>query len=435
MILSKHLWRTYKEVPASAEIPSHALMLRAGLIHQSASGIYNYLPLAQRAIRKVEQIVREEMDKLASEVCMSVVTPSNLWQESGRWETMAQGADRVMLVARDKRERELCLSPSNEEVVVDIFKGMVQSYKDLPMALYQINTKFRDEIRPRFGLLRGREFTMKDAYSFHESQDNLDRIYQDFFQSYAQIFKRLGLTVRAVEADAGCMGDAGATTHEFQAIADNGEDQIVYSPRGNFSANIEMAKTRRKKLSFAPPAPLEEVATKGMDTIEKVCNFLNVPLHHSLKSLVYMVQDGEKEKEYPVLVQLLGDDTLNETKLRGVLSGQKIYLAKDEQLLELGLVKGYIGGQDNPLGKGGKIILDSQIDTSASYTAGANKVDYHCKGLVPERDITGFTVADVRVAKEGDLTLGENGQGEEQEVKICRGIEVGHIFHLGGQIH
>ena len=424
MKLSESFWQTYKEAPKDAQIISHILMIRAGLIHKSGMGLYNYLPYGYRSIRKVEQIVREEMNKIAEEICMSVVTPGELWQESGRWKHMAKGPDRTMAIFKDKKERDLCLSPTNEEAVVDVFRNIIKSYKQLPISLYQINTKFRDEIRPRFGLMRGREFTMKDAYSFHTDKPSLDEIYERFYHAYHSIFKRIGLNFRVVEADAGTMGEADSKTHEFQVIAKSGEDEIVYCQETGYAANIERAATLRgNNTNFSNDTTLEEIHTPNAATIEGVSIFLKCPAHHCLKSLVYIA--FYKNKEVPVLVQILGDDTLNEIKLKKILNCDQLLAATDGQLTKLGFIKGFIGGH-GLLIDSLKIVIDSQVDLHAGYVAGANRQDYHFKGLVPERDIPDFQTADIRLAQEGDLTLDKKGC-----VKLCRGIEVGHIFQLG----
>lgn len=418
MKLSKGFWQTYKETPADAEITSHKLMIRAGLIHKSGSGLYNYLPMGYRSIRKVENIVREELNKIGSqELLMSVVTPGELWQETGRWDKMGD----LMLKFKDKADRDLCISPTNEEAITDIFRKTVKSYKQLPVSLYQINTKFRDEIRPRFGLMRGREFTMKDAYTFHNDKECMDKIYNDFYGAYSAIFTRLGLEFTAVEADGGAMASSDAKTHEFQVIADSGEDAIIYSPETGYAANVEKAKTKRAKIEFIKTTDaIEEVSTPDKATIEDVCNFLKVPQHTSLKSLVYVDESGKEKKFY--LLLLLGDDSLNEVKLGGFLKSDKVRAAHDGELLELKLEKGFIG----PVGQNISIVFDREVDLEAAFVAGANKKDFHIKNLIPKRDVTKFEVADLREAREGDLTECGNGT-----IKVRRGIEVGHIFQLG----
>jgi prolyl-tRNA synthetase len=420
MKLSKSLWQTYKETPAEAEIPSHQLMLRAGLLHKSGAGLYHYLPFVYRSIRKVEQIVREEMDAIdGQELIMSVVTPGELWQESGRWDVMGD----LMLKFKDKGDRDLCISPTNEETVTDIFRKGVKSYKQLPINVYQINTKFRDEIRPRFGLMRAREFTMKDAYTFHMTKECIDEVYDKFFKAYCNILDRMGLEYTAVEADAGAMGSADSKTHEFQVLAETGEDEIVYCDKTGYSANSEKAQTKRKAVDyFITDKPVAEVSTPNMATIEDVCNFLKRPQTHSLKSLVYTGIKGEDEEH--VLVLLLGDDELNEVKLKNYLGADHLLPAAGEVLREYEMPKGFIGPYG--LKKKIKVLFDNEVDTDAAYVVGALKVDLHLENFIPKRDAGEFEQVDLRLAKAGDLTL--DGKGE---VAVKRGIEVGHIFQLG----
>ncbi|OIQ18231.1 MAG: proline--tRNA ligase [Bacteriovorax sp. MedPE-SWde] len=419
MKLTKSFWQTYKEVPADAVIPSHQLMMRAGLIHKSAAGLYSYLPMGYRAIRKVEQIVREEMDKAGChELLMTVVTPGELWQETGRWDKM--GGE--MLKFKDKADRDLCISPTNEEAVTDIFRKTVKSYKDLPVALYQINTKFRDEIRPRFGLMRGREFTMKDAYSFHSDKECLDNVYDDLFKAYENIFNRMGLEFSAVVADGGAMADGDAKTHEFQVIADSGEDEVIYCQETGYAANIETAQTKRDIAFKAATGAAAELATPDKSTIEEVCTFLNEEQHHSLKSLIYKSVTGEEEEF--IFAVLLGDDELNELKLEKFAKGEHLTAATDNELKALGFEKGYIGPMNLP--ENVKLVMDEAISIESAFVVGANKVDTHVSNFVPSRDADKFEVFDLRLAKEGDKTT--DGQGT---VKIKRGIEVGHIFQLG----
>ena len=423
MILSQSLWTTYKDAPQDAQIPSHILMLRAGLMHKSAMGIYNYLPMGLRVIKKVENIVRKEMDKVSCEISASLITPGELWKESERWKQMAMGSEKTMLAFQDKREQDLCIGPTHEEAFVDIFRSCIKSYKQLPLSLYQINTKFRDEIRPRFGLIRAREFIMKDAYTFHLDQKSLDETYNQFFQAYQNIFKEMGLDFIAVQADAGQIGGTDSKNHEFQVIADNGEDRIAYCKKTGYAANLEKAKTIRKSLSFNQDTTLKKVATPQKKTIEDVCQFLNCPSHHSLKSLVYVVH--KEEQEEPILIQILGDDQLNEVKLKNYLNNNNVYPATEKQLDQWGFKLGFIGAYQ-PSWKSLKILLDSQIDLNAGYTVGANQTDFHYTGMVPNRDIPQFETVDLRIAQDGDSTL--DGKGE---VHIRRGIEVGHIFQLG----
>jgi prolyl-tRNA synthetase len=415
MRLSKSIWQTYKEAPSDAVVISHQLMLRAGLIHKTGAGLYSHLPFGFRVVRKVEQIVREEMDAIDSqEVLMSMVTPSELWAESGRWATYGEG----MSSFKDKSDRTLCLSPTNEEAATDIFRKLVKSYKQLPTSVYQINTKFRDEIRPRFGLMRSREFIMKDAYSFDLDKEALNKTYEIYYKAYEKIFDRIGFEYSAVEADAGAMADGDQKTHEFQVIADSGEDEIIYCEKTGYAANIEKAQTSRANLDFKNSNDqLKKIETPNMATIEDVCNFLKSPQHHSLKSLVYEV-DGEL-----VLLLLLGDDQLNELKLANALSAEKINPASEGQLKEARFVKGFIG----PVEWDGKIkiIFDKSIDMSAQYVTGANEVDLHYSGFTP-KNLKESEVHDLRLAQSGDQTI--DGKGI---VEIKRGIEVGQVFQLG----
>lgn len=420
MKLSKSVWQTYKEIPNEAEIPSHQLMLRAGLIHKMGSGLYTYMPFAYRTVRKIENIVREEMDNIGGqEILMNVVTPGELWQESGRWEKMGN----LMLKFLDKADRDLCISPTNEEAVTDVFRKTVKSYKQLPVTLYQINTKFRDEIRPRFGLMRAREFTMKDAYTFHMDKDCLDREYDKMYQAYSNSFKRMGLNFSIVEADAGAMGTSESKTHEFQVTAETGEDIIIFNEESGYAANIEKANTKRKALEFDKKGgELKEVATPNMATIEDVCNFLKKPQHHSIKSLVYSAITGEDEEI--ILLQLLGDDELNELKLQNFLGCDQVVATPEHKLAKLGLPKGFIGavGLPQPM----RIIFDEAVDQEAFYATGGMKPDVHFENFSPKRDCKEYEVLDIRLAKKGDLT--PDGKYEVDEKK---GIEVGHIFQLG----
>jgi prolyl-tRNA synthetase len=420
MKLSRGFWQTYKEVPADAEIPSHKLMMRAGLIHKSGAGLYNYLPMGYRTVRKIEQIVREEMDRAGChELLMSVVTPGELWQESGRWDAMGG----LMLKFKDKGDRDLCISPTNEEAITDIFRKTIKSYKDLPVTLYQINTKFRDEIRPRFGLMRGREFTMKDAYSFHMDKACLDRVYDSLYEAYERCFVRMGLTYSVVEADGGAMASSDSKTHEFQVLADTGEDQIIHCPQTGYAANIEKATTLRQGLIFnSAKESIEEVPTPQMKTIEDVCNYLSCPQHHSLKSLVYKAISGQEEQN--VLVLLLGDDTLNEIKLKNALKCDHLVAMADHELEKAGFLKGFIGPYKLSVPRL-KVLFDRAVDVNCAYIVGANQPDLHYKNFIPSRDLETAVTADLRLSKLGDVTP------EGHSVEVKRGIEVGHIFQLG----
>lgn len=420
MKLSQGFWQTYKEVPADAEIPSHQLMIRAGMILKSGAGLYNYLPMGLRSIRKVEKIIREELDKIgAHEITMPVVTPGELWQETGRWDKMGD----LMLRFKDKKGSDLCISPTNEEAVTDIFRKTVKSYKQLPVTLYQINTKFRDEIRPRFGLMRGREFTMKDAYSFHLDKASLDEGYQAIYDAYTAIFTRFGLEFIPVEADGGAMASSDSKTHEFQVVANAGEDLIIYSQEAQYAANVEKAQTLRAPTIFdLENKSVEEVLTPGKQTIEEVCTFLNSKQEHSLKSLVYKAITGEKEEL--ILALVLGDDSLNDIKLNNYLKCDHLAPLTEEELKTQKLWKGYIG----PMGLEGqlRVIFDSNVNLDAFYVVGGNKKDTHLKGYSPKRDTQKIEQVDLRMAKAGDLTL-----DRKHTVVEKRGIEVGHVFQLG----
>jgi prolyl-tRNA synthetase len=417
MRLSQGYWQTYKEIPSDAEIISQQLMMRAGLINKTAAGLYTYLPMAFRSLKKIEKIVREELDKIGCyEIQMPVMTPAELWQESGRWETMGP----QMLKVKDRAERELCFSPTNEETVTDLFRRTVSSYKQLPVCLYQINTKFRDEIRPRFGLMRGREFTMKDGYSFHIDKASLDTFYDEIYGAYENIFKRLGLEFIIVEADGGAMASGGAKTHEFQVVADNGEDVVVTVPRTGFAANIEKAVTTRN-VTAATSAALEKFSTPNQKTCEEVCAAQSVKLEHSLKALVMNAVINGKDQFF--MIMLLGDDSLNEVKFKNKVGAEHVRPAQQAELDRLGLVKGFMG--PSTTAEGFKVIYDEAISMDGAYVVGANEVDAHLKGFVPSRDTKPKNFrADMRMTKEGDVI------GSDQIV-LKKGIEVGHIFQLG----
>ncbi len=423
MKLSKGFWQTYKEAPAEATIPSHQLMLRAGLIQKSQAGLYNFLPLGLRSLQKVEKIIREEMNKIdAMEISMSVVTPGELWQESGRWDAM----EGLMLKTKDRAGRDICLSPTNEEAVVDIFRKTIKSYKQLPISLYQINIKFRDEIRPRFGIMRAREFIMKDAYSFHEDWDSLEKVYQDYYQAYTTIFQRMGLEFIAVEADAGAMGDAKSKTHEFQVLARSGEDKVIIARGANYAANLEKAKTQRSNVDFKfNLGPKELVSTPKMETIDEVSSFLKVAPYDCLKSLVYKGITGDREEV--VLILLLGDDKLNEIKLKNLLGHEHLKTISAEELTHLGFIKGQIGPYK--LKPNARIIFDKAINMDAAYVIGANQEDHHFKHFVPNKHMEmAFEQADLRLSQAGDVV---SFNGNDEVVEEISGIEVGHIFQLG----
>ncbi len=423
-----HLF-TLKEAPSDAEVVSQKLMLRAGMIRKTAAGIYSYMPMGLRAIRKVETIIREEMNRAgAMELIMPLVQPAELWQETGRWDKM--GAE--MLRLKDRHERDFALQPTSEEVVTDIARQELKSYRQLPKNFYQIQTKFRDERRPRFGVMRGREFTMKDAYSFDRSEEAAGRSYDIMFAAYKRIFDRLGLEYRAVAADTGAIG--GDRSHEFQVIADTGEDAIVYCPDSDYAANIELAEAVSLLARRSDPAKaLEKTPTPGKATCEDVAELLGVPLATTVKSLVLATDDvDEKGQPAGVTVWLLlvrGDHALNEVKA-GKLPGLKagFRFATEAEILEhFGCKPGYLG----PIGllKQVKVIADRTVAHMADFICGANDADFHFTGVnwgrdLPEPDL----VADIRDVVEGDPS--PDGRGV---LAIQRGIEVGHVFYLGNK--
>ena len=415
MLLSKTFWKTYKEAPKDAEIPSHILMMRAGLIHKTGSGLYTYLPFAMKVLRKIEKVISEELEAInCNEIAASFETPAKLWQESKRWDAMGP----EMLRLKDRKDQDYCLSPTNEESFTDVIRSHISSYKELPVSLFQMNTKFRDEIRPRFGLMRCKEFKMKDAYTFALTKSELDEQYEEFYQAYTNIFKRLGLEFYPVEADGGAMADAGAQTHEFQVVADTGEDEIVFSGDG-YAANIEKAQTKRLNLELVYDLSLAEVETPHKKSCKDVADFLKLPITQTLKSKVVTVDYGKKQVTY--LVLLLGDDELNELKLKSALKAKDVRPATTEELDHFKFIPGFIG----PIGKEISVLFDEAVDPDACYVVGANKDNYHMQGFCPTRDLKKFKTLDLRLAKTGDVSLSGS------PIEIRRGVEVGHIFQLG----
>ncbi|WP_282754376.1 proline--tRNA ligase [Desulfuromonas thiophila] len=414
MRLSQYLLPTVKETPADAEIASHQLMLRAGMIRRIAAGIYTYLPFGLRAVRKVEQIVREEMDRAgALELLMPMVIPAELWQESGRW----QQYGRELLRLKDRKDAEFCLGPTHEEVITDVVRGTVKSYRQLPLNLYQIQGKFRDEIRPRFGLMRGREFIMKDAYSFDLDSAGADSAYERMYRAYQRIFKRCGLQFRAVEADTGNIG--GSSSHEFMVLAASGEDAIVSCDSCDYAANVEKAQVRLP----AGPRPaatqaLELVATPGRKTVEEVAAFLGIELQHLVKTLLLQTDSGER-----LAVLLRGDHSLNTIKLCRLLGCQQVQLLDESEVQQLsGAPAGFAG----PLGLACRIIADRELSLLADFVVGANQADHHYRGVNLERDLQIGAFADLRQAQAGDGCPRCAGH-----LQAWRGIEVGHVFKLG----
>jgi len=426
MKASQFLISTLKEAPADAEVVSHKLMTRAGLIKKLGAGIYNYMPMGLRVIRKVEAIVREEMNRAgAVELTMPVVQPAELWQETGRFDAMGPELLRI----KDRHERDYVVQPTSEEVVTDIARQEIKSYKQLPKNLYQIQTKFRDERRPRFGLMRGREFIMKDAYSFDRDQDAAKASYQIMAKAYRRIFDRFGLVYRAVAADSGAIG--GDLSEEFQVIAATGEDAIVYCPQSDYAANMEKAEALAPAGPLAAATqPLNKVATPGMSTCVDVANYLKLPLENSLKSLVVATDErdekGEITKSKVWLLLIRGDRSMNEVKVGKVpgLAGFRFAtLAEIDE--HFGCEPGYLGpvGLKKPL----TVVADREVALMTDWICGANEVDYHISGVnwgrdLPEPDV----IADLRNVVEGDLS--PDGKGT---LAIERGIEVGHVFYLG----
>jgi prolyl-tRNA synthetase len=412
---SGYLMPTTKETPSDAEVASHRLMLRAGLIRKVASGIYNYLPAGLRVLRKVEAIIREEMDRAgAQEVLMPAVIPAELWKESGRWD--AYGKE--LLRFRDRADREFCLGPTHEEVITDLVRREVHSYRQLPLNLYQIQDKFRDEIRPRFGLMRGREFFMKDAYSFDADEEGAAGTYWKMYDAYCRIFRRMGLDFRAVEADTGAIG--GSSSHEFMVIANSGEDAIVSCRGCEYSANVEKAECppedRDIPSSPAPGFP-RKVSTPGKRTIEEVSAFLTIAPGLLIKTLLFETDKGD------VAVVLSGKHEVNETKVKNRLGADWVKLASEDRVREItGAPSGYAG----PVGLPVRVLADHSVRAIVSGATGANERDAHLVDVVPGRDFQPEGYADLRLVEEGDRCPRCPGS-----LVFSRGIEVGHVFRLG----
>jgi prolyl-tRNA synthetase len=414
MRYSRYLLNTLKETPADAEVTSHQLMMRAGMIRKVAAGIYNYLPLGLRSIRKVERIVREEMDRAgAIELLMPMVVPAELWQESGRWEQYGK----ELLRFKDRKEADFCLGPTHEEVITDIVRREVKSYRQVPLNLYQIQGKFRDEIRPRFGLMRGREFIMKDAYSFDLDEAGADVAYDKMYQAYRRIFERCGLKFRAVEADTGNIG--GTASHEFMVLAASGEDAIVSCDSCQYAANVEKAELRDSGPA-APAAalPLQKVLTPARKSIEDVALFLETTPERLVKTLILQTDTGET-----VAVLLRGDRELNDIKLTRLLGCNWVELAPEEVVLR---VTGAPSGFAGPVGLKLRLLADFEVRSMADFITGANEKDAHLTGVNLGRDFAVETFADLRQAVAGDGCPRCDGKLES-----WRGIEVGHVFKLG----
>ena len=407
---------TLKEAPAEAELASHKLMLRTGMIRRLASGLYTWMPMGLRVLRKVEHIVRQEMNRAGSiELLMPVVQPAELWQESGRWSFYGKELLRIT----DRHEREFCLGPTCEEVITDIVRSEIRSYKQLPLNFYHIQTKFRDEVRPRFGVMRAREFVMKDAYSFHTTFESLQQSYQDMFNAYCRIFDRLGLDYRPVAADTGSIGGTGS--HEFQVLAESGEDVIAYSDASDYAANVELATTlplsgQRQSATQS----LTKLHTPNVRSIEQLVEYLQVPTEQTLKSLVV---EGEEEGTV-VLLLVRGDHYLNEIKAEK-LAGVKSPLAMASNEAIEAAFNGAHGGSLGPVGFHGKVYADFATATGADWVIGANEDDHHFQGFNFGRDAAEPEFVDLR-----DVIAGDPSPCGQGNLKLARGIEVGHVFQL-----
>lgn len=413
MRVSKMFAPTLREVPAEAEVISHQLMLRAGFLRKSAGGMYNYLPLAWRVLKKIENIVREEMDASgAQELLMPIVQPAEIWQESGRWGVYGEEMFRL----KDRHNREFCLGPTHEEMVTSLIRGDVRSYRQLPMNVYQIQNKFRDERRPRFGLMRGREFIMKDAYSFDRDEAGLDVSYKLMYDAYTRIFTRCGLTFRPVEADSGAIGGSGS--HEFMVIADSGEAEIVYCNECDYAANVEKAEMHVIEAPEEEAKAVEEVKTPDCKTIADVCAYLNLPVDKSVKAVAFNSEKGL------ILCFVRGDHEVNEIKVINTVGVNEVEMAEESLLAAAGTVGGYMG----PVGIDPEktiVVVDSTVMKMHNICCGANKEGYHLLNVNPGRDFTPTYVADIRLIQEGDPCPHCGGK-----VSKARGIEVGQVFKL-----
>ncbi len=412
---SKMLIPTLREVPNDAEVLSHQMLLRAGYIRQVSAGIYSYLPLANRVLEKLKKIMREEFDKIdAVEMLMPALLPAELWKESGRYETYGPNLYRL----KDRNDRDLILGPTHEETFTELIRNEINSYKRLPLNLYQIQTKYRDEKRPRFGLLRGREFIMKDGYSFHSSEESLDQSYRDYEKAYSAIFERCGLNFRAIIGDGGAMG--GKDSKEFMAISDIGEDTICFSTEGDYAANLEMATSLyTPKKSHETQLEIEKTATPNVSSIEEVAAFFNVEAQKIIKSVLFMAD------EEPVLVLVRGDHEVNDVKLKNFLGVDFLDEATEEDARKyLGADFGSVGPVE--LSEEVKLYADRHVQDLANAIAGANETGYHQTNVNPGRDFTPISYEDLRFVQEGDPSPDGNGL-----LEFTKGIEIGHIFKLG----
>lgn len=413
MRVSKMYSPTLREVPAEAEVVSHQLLLRAGFMRKSTGGMYSYLPLAWRVLKKIENIVREEMDASgAQEIMMPIMQPAEIWQESGRWG--AYGAE--MIRVKDRHNREYCLGPTHEEMVTTLVKSDVRSYRQLPLNLYQIQDKFRDERRPRFGLMRSRDFIMKDGYSFDRDEAGLDVSYKTMYDAYTRIFTRCGLNFRPVEADSGAIGGSGS--HEFMVIAESGEAEIVYCNECDYAANVEKAELHVIEAPAEDAKELAEVETPNCKTIADVCAFLNMPMDKSVKAVAFNSEKGL------VLCFVRGDHEVNEVKVVNTIGVNEVEMADESLLVEAGTCGGYMG----PVGIDPEktiVIVDSTVMKMQNFCCGANKEGFHLVNVNPGRDFTPTYVADIRLIQEGDPCPHCGGK-----VAKARGIEVGQVFKL-----
>lgn len=412
MHLSKLFGKTLKETPAEADTLSHQLLLRAAMIQQVAAGIYSYLPLGWKVLRKIENIIRDEMDKAGGqELMLPTLQPFELWQESGRYPSFGK----ILFTVTDRKEHKLALGPTHEEVITELARRYVQSYRDLPLLPYQIQNKFRDEPRPRGGLLRVREFIMKDLYSFHVDEADLDESYQKMIQAYKNIYSRCGLPAVIVEADSGAIG--GKESHEFMLLAETGEDEIIYCPNCDYAANTEKAQSVKPKIEMQIPLPVEEISTPNIKTIEDVAGFVGVPTYHTLKAVFYTADNTL------VFAVIRGDLEINETKLTNLLKCSELRLATETELKEAQLV----AGSASPVGiKGIKTVADDSITLGSNFVAGANKEDTHLKNVNYPRDFEVGIISDIAMAHPGDSCPKCNAA-----LLSKQGIEVGHVFKLG----
>jgi prolyl-tRNA synthetase len=437
MRVSRFFLSTLKEAPTEAELISHRLMLRAGLIRRLGSGLYSWMPMGLRVLRKVEAIVREEMNRSgAIELLMPAVTPAELWQETGRWEVFGP----QMLKIKDRHERDFCFGPTHEEVITDIARREIKSYRQLPLNFYQIQTKFRDEIRPRFGVMRAREFVMKDSYSFHADRASLEQTYQVMHETYSRIFTRLGLKFRAVAADTGAIGGSGS--HEFHVLADSGEDAIAFCPNSDYAANVELAEA----LSPASPRQaamqaMKKVATPGKHSIEEVSAFLKIPAEKTVKTLLVEGRDGGI-----VALLLRGDHELNEVKAAKLsLLADEVNFASEAQVLAS---SGCKAGSIGPVGLNIPIVADRAVAAMSDFVCGANEDGYHLSGVNFGRDLpdtlspnslpegerdAGSLCESIQIADIRNVVSGDPSPDGKGALELCRGIEVGHIFQLGNK--